>query len=151
MSLDYEQAWHEGVNIRTALRCAPEQTRAAVIRMVKDVVDFIEAKRTLTSLEDFMFTAEAIYKQHPTLKLEELAACCRDMKLGLFGKYYERLKTPEFLEALCKVEADRASILERTHREPPTRGLRPGQEVIAPEVKKLTDVMRERSNIYAKK
>lgn len=117
-----------------------------VIRMVKDVVDFIEAKRTLTSVEDITFTAEAIIQGHPTLKLEELAMCCRDMKMGRFGKYYERLKTAEFTDALCQVEGERAAILERNNQPPPTRGLREGQALIPHEPETLLDVIKRRSD-----
>ena len=118
----------------------------AVIRMVKDVVDFIEAKRTLTSVEDITFTAEAIIQGHPTLKLEELALCCRDMKLGRFGKYYERLKTAEFTEALCQVETERVAILERNNLAPASRGLREGQHVVPHEPETLLDVIKRRSD-----
>ena len=146
MALNHDQAWNEGINLRTALRHRPEETRMAVIRMVKDVVDFIEAKRTLTSVEDITFTAEAIIQGHPTLKLEELALCCRDMKLGRFGKYYERLKTAEFTEALCQVETERVAILERNNLAPASRGLREGQHVVPHEPETLLDVIKRRSD-----
>lgn len=144
--LTHDQAWNEGSNLRTALKHRPEETRMAVIRMVKDVVDFVEAKRTLTSVEDITFTAEAIIQGFPTLKLEELAMCCRDMKMGRFGKYYERLKTSEFTEAITQVEGERAAILERNNQPPPTRGLREGQELIPHETETLLDVIKRRSD-----
>ena len=118
--------------------------------MVKDVVDFIEAKRTLTSVEDITFTAEAIIQGHQTLKLEELALCCRDMKTGRFGKYYERLKTSEFTDALCQVESERATILERNNLPPATRGLREGQQVIPHEPETLLEVIKRRSDWHKK-
>lgn len=108
-----EQAWEEGTNIRTALRIQPEATRGAVISMIKSVCDFVEAKKTLQSLEDFALCAETIFDIFPTLKLEELRLVCDRMKTGYYGKYFERLKIQEFRECIIKHEEERAPILER--------------------------------------
>jgi len=108
-----EQAWEEGTNIRTALRIQPEATRGAVISMIKSVCDFVEAKKTLQSLEDFALCAETIFDIFPTLKLEEFRLVCDRMKTGYYGKYFERLKIQEFRECIIKHEEERAPILER--------------------------------------
>ena len=108
-----EQAWKEGTNIRTALRIQPEATRGAVISMIKSVCDFVEAKKTLQSLEDFALCAETIFDIFPTLKLEEFRLVCDRMKTGYYGKYFERLKIQEFRECIIKHEEERAPILER--------------------------------------
>ena len=108
-----EQAWEEGTNIRTALRIQPEATRGAVISMIKSVCDFVEAKKTLQSLEDFALCAETIFDIFPTLKLEEFRLVCDRMKTGYYGKYFERLKIQESRECIIKHEEERAPILER--------------------------------------
>ena len=112
-----EEAWHEGTNILTALRCYPEETRAEVVKLIKKTVDFIDAKKTLTSFEDVALCAEMIFEIFPVLKLEELRLVCDRMKQGHYGKFYERLKIQEFRECLQKHEEERAPILEKMHKQ----------------------------------
>lgn len=141
-----EEAWDKGTNIRTAIRYQPEQTRAAVIRMIKNVADFIDAKKTLRGVEDILLTAQAIETQHPTIKLEELRLVFQGMMTGEYGKFYERLKTPEFLDAIATFEGKRADHLERIHtRQSVTRGLRPGQKLIPHKPETLMEVMNRRN------
>lgn len=111
-----EEAWEQGTNIKTALRLMPEATRAAVISMIKSTVDFIDAKKTLTSFEDVALCAEMVFEIFPVLKLEELRLVCDRMKTGHYGKFYERLKVQEFRDCLTKHEEERAPILERMHQ-----------------------------------
>lgn len=129
----------------------PQETRAALLKMVRDVVTFIDAKRTLESIDDYLFTVESMIDNHPTMKLEEFHLVFIGMKQGEYGHFYERLKTPQILECCCKYEALRAEILERLNRAPVTRGLRDDQSVIPHEIEKLTDVIRRRSNVYKNK
>lgn len=143
------EAWDEGTNIRTAIRHAPEETRAALIRMVKDTVEFIDAKKTLTTVSDYILTTQTIEDEFPTLKLEELRIVCRDLKTGKHGKLYERLKTAEFVEAIRTFEGTRAEHLERIHtRHTVTRGLREGQTLIPHEPETLLDVIRRRNPLH---
>jgi len=112
-----EEAWHEGTNIKTALRCYPEETRVEVVKLIKKTVDFIDAKKTLASFEDVALCAEMVFEIFPVLKLEELRLVCDRMKQGHYGKYYERLKIAEFRECLQKHEEERAPILEKMHKQ----------------------------------
>ena len=112
-----KEAWHEGTNIKTALRCYPIETRAEVVKLIEKTVDFIDAKKTLTSFEDIALCAEMIFEIFPVLKLEELRLVCDRMKQGHYGKFYERLKIQEFRECLQKHEEERAPILEKMHKQ----------------------------------
>ena len=108
-----QECWEQGTNIKTALRFMPEETRAAVVSMIKTTVDSIDAKKTLSSFEDIALCAEMIFEIFPVLKLEELKLICQRMITGHYGKYYERLKIAEFRECITKHEEERAPILER--------------------------------------
>src|SRR5210317_1272 len=108
-----EECWDQGTNIKTARRVMPEETRAAVISMIKTTVDSIDAKKTLSSFEDIALCAEMIFEIFPVLKLEELKLICQRMITGHYGKYYERLKIAEFRECITKHEEESAPILER--------------------------------------
>ena len=140
-----EQAWTEGTNIRTALRIQPEATRGAVISMVKSVCDFVEAKKTLHSLQDYALCAETIFDLFPTLKLEEFRLICDRMKTGYYGKYYERLKIQEFRECIIKHEEERAPILERINSHI-TRGS--DSDRVAFEPQSMADLRRKRDPLH---
>ena len=112
-----EEAWHEGTNIKTALRCYPEKTRTEIIDLIQKTIDFIDAKKTLQGFEDVALCAEMIFEVFPVLKLEEFRLVCDRMKQGHYGKFYERLKIQEFRECLIKHEEERAPILERQHQQ----------------------------------
>ena len=60
----------------------PEETRAAVVSMIKTTVDSIDAKKTLSSFEDIALCAEMIFEIFPVLKLEELKLICQRMIRG---------------------------------------------------------------------
>jgi hypothetical protein len=93
-----------------------EATKAAICAMIIDVISFVDAKKSLEKAEDIAFTAEGIIESFPTLKLEELKLVCKRMKLGYYGKYYERLKAAEFIEAIQMHEGERAEYLEQKHK-----------------------------------
>jgi len=111
------EAWTQGTNIRTSLRVMPEETRAAVISMIKKTVDFVDAKKTLHSFEDIALCAEMVFEIFPVLKLEEFRLICDRMKTGYYGNFYERLKVQEFRDCITKHEEERAPLLERLNKE----------------------------------
>jgi len=85
--------------------------------MVGDLCKFIDAKRTLTTDEDLIFTVESILEGYPALKLEELRLIFEGMKKGNYGKFYERLKLAEIEEAIRKYEGTtKADVLEKIHQ-----------------------------------
>lgn len=110
-----EQAFAEGTAIHTAIRYEPERTRTTLCELIEQTVRFIDAKKTL-DVQGVMFTAEAIIQNNPSTTLEEMRMVCDGMKTGKFGKFYERLKTQEFIDCLNRSEGDRAEFLERRAR-----------------------------------
>lgn len=112
-----EQAWLEGTNIKSALRVKPEETRAAVIMIIAQVSEFLDAKKRLHDVTDYALCAEMVFEFFPVLKLEELRLIADRMKMGVYGKFYERLKISEFRECIIKHEEQRASIIENQHRQ----------------------------------
>lgn len=126
-------AWKEGTNLQTALRYDPERSRAEIVRMIKGVVDFIDAKKTLRSVEEIILCAEMLIEEFPAVRLEEFRIVCDRMKAGHFGNYYERLQIREFREALIKIEEERAEMMEREHRQRPeilTRGAEDPSKIV---------------------
>lgn len=117
----------------------------AVVRAVAETVEFIDAKKTLSTPEQIIFTAEAILRNNPSTTLEELRLTLDGMKTGKYGKFYERLKTQEFLDCLNRNEADRAEILERINEERKvTRGADDPNNITY-QPKTIEDLRRERN------
>ncbi|MAP81910.1 MAG: hypothetical protein CL526_12585 [Aequorivita sp.] len=102
--------------MRKSFRIAPQETRAALIALIAGLCKFVDAKRTITTDEDLIFTVETILEGYPALTLEELRLIVDGMKRGQYGKFYERLKLPEIEAAIQQYEGTtKAQVLERLH------------------------------------
>ena len=87
-------------------RTHPEQVEAFVAGELLKVVTFIDAKKTL-DLDGVTFTVESLMEERKDWSIEEYALVFKKIKRGDFGKYYERFKTPEVLEAFAVYEEKR--------------------------------------------
>lgn len=147
--VSHEQSFTAGTSLQTAVRYQPEETRMAVVRLITETVRFIDAKKTLTTPEEVLFTADAILSNNPTTTIEELRLTCDRMKAGQFGKFYERLKTAEFLDCLNQTEAARCDFLERRHQQQavPDRTFDPAKITYQPQ--SMADLMRKRNPFIA--
>jgi hypothetical protein len=111
-NLTVHQAF-EGTNIRRALKVHPEDTRAAIIDAVMKVSAYIDAKKTLTSIPEFIEVAEELMERFQNFTLEDFRLCLQRMRSA---QYYERLKLAEYVAAFqaydlekCEVAAKRAT------------------------------------------
>ena len=107
-------AWHNGTNLKRAVRLHPAEVRAWLYAEVAKLCKDIDANKTLGSDEELQFTCRAILDDFPAVKMEEIRAAFDMIRMGKFGKLYERLKTAEILDALRRYEGEvRADILEQ--------------------------------------
>lgn len=111
-----EEAWTQGVNIRRAVREHPKQVKFYLFTELGKLIRFIDAKKTLENEDDLIFTVDALIETFPAFKLEEFSVVFHNIKLGYFGKFYERLKTAELIECCKQWEGQRAEIIERQRR-----------------------------------
>ena len=134
LALDPATAYFEGTKLQTALQHQPEATRMALVKMVADLVQFIDAKKTLATTEQITFSVDSILHDMPGITLEEVRMAFEMMKQGKMGKLYERLKTAEIMECLQTYvkEYRRAMLIQKrkeAEREPwmdePPRKLQP--------------------------
>lgn len=147
-----EVAFKKGLNVRKALRVQPQQTKRMLCAFVMDLCQFVDAKRTLTTDEDIIYTVEAIIEGYPILTIEEFRLICDRMKRGMYGKFYERLKLAEIEEAIRDYEGNqRAKVLEDMHTyKSIERGLKEGQKVNY-NPQSMADLKRKRfKEIYGK-
>lgn len=131
--------------MRKSMRLAPQETRLALISLIAGLCRFVDAKRTITTDEDLIFTVEAIVDNYPALTLEEFRLIVDGMKRGQYGKFYERLKLAEIESAIQQYEGStRAALLEQMNRQGTVeRGVEDVSQ-IKYEPKTMQDVMRER-------
>lgn len=107
-------AWHHGTNLAQAVRLHPSEVRAWIYAEVAKLCKDVDATKTITTDEQLQFTCRAILDDHPTIKVEEVRAAFDMVRMGKFGKLYERLKTAEILDALRRYEGEiRTDILEQ--------------------------------------
>jgi len=119
-------------------------TREAMVTMIADLCRFVDAKKTISSTPDLVFTVETIIDNYPALKLEELRLICDKMKRGECGKFYERLKLPEIEAAIRDYEAnERAEVLENMHKHKPTTERVSDPAQIKYEPQTMADVRRK--------
>lgn len=111
-----EDAWARGLNLRKANIDHPRELKAFLVIELGKLVKFIDAKKTIETEEDLIFTVESIISDFPALKLEEIVIVFQEIKQGKWGKFYERLKTPEILEIFRTFEGQRGELLERLHK-----------------------------------
>ena len=139
------EAFTQGLNIRSAAKTHPQEVRTVLLTMLGDLCRFIDAKRTLTTDEDLIFTVDAILEGYPALKLEELRLIIDGMKRGQYGKFYERLKLAEIEEAIKTYEGTiKAEVLEKLHQHKiVTRGVDDVSKINY-EPQSMADVKRKR-------
>ena len=112
-----DEAWNKGTNIQTAIKVMPDMCRAWIYSQVAQLCKDMNATKTLDTDEQLQFTCRAILQEHPTLKLEEIKVCFDMIRMGKFGKLFERLKSAEILEFLRRYEGEvRSEVLERNHQ-----------------------------------
>jgi hypothetical protein len=140
-----KEAFKEGLNVRKALRIQPKQTKQILCALLMDLCQFVDAKRTLTTDDDIIYTVEAIIEGYPILTIEEFRLICDKMKRGHYGKFYERLKLAEIEEAIRHYEGNqRAKVLEDMHTyKSIERGLKEGEKVKY-EPQSMADLKRKR-------
>jgi len=91
----------EGTNVRAALRMNPATTKAAILSLLIDASDFVDAKKRLDSPEDYAFTADTLLEKFPSFTLEDFKLCTDAVKAGT---HFERLKAGEFVREFEKYD-----------------------------------------------
>lgn len=73
----------------------PAVTRLAIVKLLIDASDFIDAKKRLESPQDYAFTSDTLLEKFPSFTLEDFRLCIDAVKAGT---HYERLKAGEFVK-----------------------------------------------------
>lgn len=107
----------EGTNVLRALRVDPDQTRTAVIKAIIEVSEYIDAKKRLTTVEEYAEVFEELTQRFQNFTLEDFKLALQNMKAS---QYYERLKLAEYVAAFaaydqkkCEAATQRATNNQR--------------------------------------
>ena len=73
----------------------PAVTRLAIVKLLMDASEFIDAKKRLESPQDYAFTSDTLLEKFPSFTLEDFRLCIDAVKAGT---HYERLKAGEFVK-----------------------------------------------------
>jgi len=116
--LPIAEAIKNGTMMRKVAQSSNIAYSAWVVGNLIRVVDRVEAKTTIRNDEDYLEIAREIYRQFPTLRIEEMQEVFDGMIFGKYGKYYERLKAAEFIDAFKQHEASeqRIAAFEQRHK-----------------------------------
>jgi hypothetical protein len=116
--LEVADAIKNGTLMRKVASAAPFVFSAWMVAHVLRVVDRLEAKTTVRGEDEAKEIAREIYRTFPTLRIEEMEEVFNGMIFGKYGKYYERLKAAEFMEAFRQHEAseERVQAFETAHK-----------------------------------
>lgn len=107
-----DEAWEKGVTTALVNKRLPSQLRMYLYGEVTRLVKFIDAKKTLQTEDEIIFTVDALIQEFPVMKVEEWHHVFSAIKLGRYGKLYERLKTQEIIEVCKMYEGERAERIE---------------------------------------
>ena len=107
-----------GTLFRSVSTSHPVEVKNWLLGQLARVVHRVEAKVTVTDEREYIELSREIYKQFPTLRIEEMEEVFNGIIFGKYGKYYERLKAAEFIEAFRQHEAgeQRITAFENRHK-----------------------------------
>ena len=111
------EAWHQGTNVRTAMKYDEVTTFAALYAITKDMLDYLEMNKTLRTQEEIQHAVSVLLNEFPAYKLEEWKIVMDRFKAGYFGNMYERLKLPELRDAFLKFADERSIMMENNYNE----------------------------------
>ncbi len=112
-------AFHQGTNLRLAIKTDQGPIRAWLALEVTKLVRAVGVNNTLSDTEEVLDTCDAIIDEFPALTMEEIAYVFRQIKRGhMLPKLYGQLRMRQILEAFRMYEGqERADMLERHHQE----------------------------------
>ena len=76
------EAWHQGTNVRTAMKCDEVTTFAALYAITKDMLDYLEMNKTLRTQEEIQHAVSVLLNEFPAYKLEEWKIVMDRFKAG---------------------------------------------------------------------
>lgn len=116
--LPIPEAINNGTLFRSISTTHPVQVKRWVLVQLARVVHRVAAKTTVEDEMEYVEIAREIYRQFPTLRIEEMEEVFNGMIFGRYGKYYERLKSAEFIDAFKQHEASeqRIAAFEQRHK-----------------------------------
>lgn len=87
------------------------QSRALVADLIADVVEFLNVGKTMNPVQ-IAETTKMVELYFPHLNPADLKLCFNEMKLGRYGKFYDRIDGQVFLQAIEEYNQERMNVIE---------------------------------------
>lgn len=87
------------------------QSRALVADLIADVVEFLNVGKTMNPVQ-IAETTKMVEIYFPHLNPADLKLCFNAMKLGRYGKFYDRIDGQVFLQAIEEYNQERMNVIE---------------------------------------
>lgn len=111
------ELFKNGTNIRRAKNQDHKSLKLILIKELNDLLEFVDANKTISTAEELTFTVTSIIEDYPAMTVEEILLVFSRIKKGQYGKYYERFKTPEILEAIKSYESEERPQILKEHNQ----------------------------------
>lgn len=105
--------------------------REFIVREIVRASGIIAANKSFSSDEEMELCVDSLITENPQLKIEEIRTVFDNIIKGKYGKFYERFKVAEVMEAFRQYQAeDRALALEQRQREHLRKSEEEQQEIV---------------------
>ena len=101
----------KGTNVSTMMKINEQATWGALVTMLVQTIEFIQANKTLNTPEQIEMTIRELLKLYPTFTIEDWRLCLLLMMKETFGQYFERLKLAQFVECFGKYDQMRQPVV----------------------------------------
>lgn len=105
-----ELAYTQGTSVKRLQGESPMHLYGWMLYEIIRTCKYLECKNTIRDKEDARELADELIERYPTMKVEEFAICFKNIRMQVYGKYYERLKAGEFLECFLKFDSNEQRI-----------------------------------------
>jgi hypothetical protein len=142
--LAFPQPTSDDMTIRKALELGPEDTNAAILYTLKELVNALECKVTMRSATDFD-DAMTVITENYGWTLDELRHCFAMIRTGRLGpeNLYERFKARELYACMRQYADERARHRMRhaAKYDPDVQDIKPATERTAQSLTAIADVL----------
>jgi hypothetical protein len=118
-------AFNDGLLLQTAFKVEPGHVRVTLLAQLEKLVQGVNATRSFDSQDDYRDAVDDIIEVFPSLKIEEILVCFKNIRQGKY-ELYGTLCTGSLLKCLHAYElANTIPMRENKHKElePYTNGM----------------------------
>ncbi len=97
-------------------QCDKPLSRQVITKKLIEVITYVDANKTIKGDENIISTVLMILEHCKTYNIEEIIRVLENLKMGVYGKFYERLQGPEILDAIRQYEENERCDIFEAHK-----------------------------------